>query len=221
MPGICIQYIYCMETSVSPLSFYPPQPRSSKYNTEPRPQSLESFSRETQQKTKKKKKKFFWLRHMKDLSSHMRDWAHASLKWKHRVFITGPPGKFQDFLTPLGSLQCRVSSALVNYSAVSSNWSLAWSCSQISQVAGRETPRPQFCGSLFGYNPMAMCGFSCRCGKGALNWSKCLCQQPSILFHGWLVSWERVLLLKLDKNLTFRLYFIRKCFRFPHLGGLS
>ena len=169
----------------------------------------------------KKKKKFFWLRHMKDLSSHMRDWAHASLKWKHRVFITGPPGKFQDFLTPLGSLQCRVSSALVNYSAVSSNWSLAWSCSQISLVAGRETPGPQFCGSLFGCNPMAMCGFSCRCGKGALNWSKCLCQQPSILFHGWLVSWESVLLLKLDKNLTFRLYFIRKCFRFPHLGGFS
>ena len=158
---------------------------------------------------------------MKDLSSHMRDWAHASLKWKHRVFITGPPGKFQDFLTPLGSLQCRVSSALVNYSAVSSNWSLAWSCSQISLVAGRETPGPQFCGSLFGCNPMAMCGFSCRCGKGALNWSKCLCQQPSILFHGWLVSWESVLLLKLDKNLTFRLYFIRKCFRFPHLGGFS
>ena len=220
MPGICIQYIYCMETSVSPLSFYPPQPRSSKYNTEPRPQSLESISKETQQKTKKKKN-FFWLRHVKDLSSCMRDWAHASLKRKHRVFITGPPGKFQDFLTPLRSLQRRVSSALVNYSAVSSNWSLAWSCSQISLVAGRETPRPQFCGSLFDCNPMAMCGFSRRCGKGALNWSKCLCQQPSILFHGWLVSWESVLLLKLDKNLTFKLYFIWKCFRFPHLGGLS
>ena len=41
------------------LSFYPPQPRSSKYNTEPRPQSLERISRETQQKIKKKNFFFF------------------------------------------------------------------------------------------------------------------------------------------------------------------
>ena len=158
---------------------------------------------------------------MKDLSFRMRDWAHAPLKWKQRVFITGPPGQFQDFLTALGSLPCRVSSALVSHRAVSSSWSRSWCCSQIPLVADTEEPQPQFCGSLFDCNPMAMCGFSCRCGEGALNWSVSLSQA----FHPlpWMtpVSWESGLLLRLDKNLTFRLYFIRKHFSFPHLGDLS
>ena len=59
-------------------------------------------------------------------------------------------------LTPLGSLPCRVSLALANHSTGSSIWSLAWSCPQISLVAGREEPWPRFCGSLFDCNPTAM-----------------------------------------------------------------
>lgn len=218
MHGICIQHIYCMETSVSPL-FFPSTHFSPGHQSTTQSPDLKVWKASVEKPNRRPKKKKF-LCHMKDLSFRMRDWAHAPLKWKHRVYhwtTRAVPRLFNS--SRFSTMQGLIS--MVNHRAVSSSWFLAWSCSQIPLVAGREEPRPQFCGSLFDCNPMATCGFSCRCGEGALNWSVSL----SPAFHPlpWMtpVSWESGLILRLDKNLTFRLYFIRKCFRFPHLGDLS